>query len=127
MDQKPQRFDADRAAILCNMAELVVRELEAAWAAQYQRQHSLKLLRAMSCYSQAFLVVDTAQPGWAVLHANEALTEQTGARCSLYAGILAALRHAFVKISQGSILSACGLSSPYAWALCSSDGGGGAS
>ena len=38
VDQKPQRFDPERAAILCNLAELVVRELESAWAVQYQRR-----------------------------------------------------------------------------------------
>ena len=38
VDQEPQKFDTERAAILCNLAELVVRELESAWAAQYQRR-----------------------------------------------------------------------------------------
>ena len=38
VDQKPQKFDTERAAILCNLAELVVRELESTWAAQYQRR-----------------------------------------------------------------------------------------
>ncbi len=38
VDQEPRKFDEERAAILCNLAELVVRELEAAWAAQYQRR-----------------------------------------------------------------------------------------
>ena len=79
MDQKPRQFDEERAAILCNLAELVVRELEAAWAAQYQRRHSLKLMRAMSCYNQAFLVVDTSAPGWRILHANDSITVHTGA------------------------------------------------
>ncbi|BDA44489.1 probable mitogen-activated protein kinase kinase kinase 11 at C-terminar half [Coccomyxa sp. Obi] len=78
VDQEPRKFDEERAAILCNLAELVVRELEATWAAQYQRRHSLKLIRAMSCYHQAFMVVDTSIPGWRILHANESLTEQTG-------------------------------------------------
>ncbi|KAK9916182.1 hypothetical protein WJX75_009766 [Coccomyxa subellipsoidea] len=78
VDQKPRQFDEERAAILCNLAELVVRELEAAWAAQYQRRHSLKLMRAMSCYNQAFLVVDTSAPGWRILHTNESITAHTG-------------------------------------------------
>lgn len=41
-------------------------------------RHSLKLMRAMSCYNQAFMVVDTSTPGWRILHANDCLTEQTG-------------------------------------------------
>ncbi len=40
VDQEPRKFDEERAAILCNLAELVVRELEAAWAAQYQRRQA---------------------------------------------------------------------------------------
>ena len=79
VDQKPRQFDEERAAILCNLAELVVRELEVAWAAQYQRRHSLKLMRAMSCYNQAFLLVDTSAPGWRILHANDSVTAHTGA------------------------------------------------
>ena len=38
VDKKPQKFDTERAAILCNLAELIVRELESAWAVQYQRR-----------------------------------------------------------------------------------------
>lgn len=32
----------------------------------------------MSCYNQAFMVVDTSAPGWRILHVNESLTKQTG-------------------------------------------------
>ena len=42
-------------------------------------RHSHKLLRAMTCYTEPFMFVDVAAPGWRIMHVNEALTEQTGA------------------------------------------------
>ena len=79
VDQKPQQMDVDRAALLCNFAELVVRELEAGWAARRQRLHSLRLLRAMDAYKQAFLFVDASRPGWRVLYMNDEAVKRTGA------------------------------------------------
>ena len=79
VDQKPQQMDVDRAALLCNFAELVVRELEAGWAARQQRLHSLRLLRAMDAYKQAFLFVDASAPGWRVLYMNDEAMKRTGA------------------------------------------------
>lgn len=78
MDKKPQRMDMDRAGILCNIAELVTREMEAVWAARQQRLQSLKLLRAMDSYRQAFMFVDVAVPQWKVLYMNEHAIERTG-------------------------------------------------
>ena len=135
-DQAPQKFDKERAGILCNLSELVVRELEATWAAEYQKRclcfrgclatagcwkalhgvpehvcmaahgscmpgqevsgwrmmyrgsadarrgaacrHSHKLQRAMTCYTEPFMFVDTAAPGWRIMHINDALTVRTG-------------------------------------------------
>ena len=37
-DQHPHHFDKERAAIMCNLSELIVRQLEATWALQYQRK-----------------------------------------------------------------------------------------
>ena len=37
-DKEPQKFDKERAGILCTMSELVVRQLEATWAAEYQKR-----------------------------------------------------------------------------------------
>jgi len=78
MDKKPQRMDMDRAGILCNIAELVTREMEAEWAARQQQLQSLKLLRAMDSYRQAFMFVDVAVPQWKVLYMNEHAIERTG-------------------------------------------------
>lgn len=72
-------MDVDRAALLCNFAELVVRELEANWAARQQHLHSLRLLRAMDAYKQAFLFVDACAPGWRVLYMNDEAMKRTGA------------------------------------------------
>lgn len=75
---KPQHMDLDRAAILCNIAELVTREIEANWAAQQQRLQCISLLRTMESYKQAFMFVDVAVPGWKVLYMNDHAVERTG-------------------------------------------------
>ena len=37
-DREPHQFDKERAGILCNLSEMVVRQLEAAWAEEYQKK-----------------------------------------------------------------------------------------
>ena len=32
----------------------------------------------MSCYTEPFMFVDVAAPGWSIMHISDALTEQTG-------------------------------------------------
>lgn len=59
-------------------AELAVREVEASWAAAYQRSHADRLLRALDCYEHAFMFVHAELPHWAVQHVNEAAIEMTG-------------------------------------------------
>ncbi|CAL5218358.1 g20 [Coccomyxa viridis] len=81
VDKKPQHMDLDRAAILCNIAELVTREIEANWAAQQQRLQCISLLRTMESYKQAFMFVDVAVPGWKVLYMNDHAVERTGVNC----------------------------------------------
>ena len=49
------------------------------WAARQQRLHSLRLLRAMDAYKQAFLFVDASAPGWRVLFMNDEAMKRTGA------------------------------------------------
>ena len=79
VDKKPQHMDLNRASILCNIAELVTREIEADWAAAQQRLTCMSLLRTMDSYKQAFMFVDVAVPGWRVLYMNEHAVERTGA------------------------------------------------
>lgn len=78
IDKKPQQMDLDRAALLCNFAELVVREMEMEWAARQQRAQSLKLLRTMDAYKQAFMFVDVSAPQWRVLYLNDHAIQNTG-------------------------------------------------
>ncbi|KAK9834124.1 hypothetical protein WJX81_000060 [Elliptochloris bilobata] len=77
-DSMPRTFDAERAMVMANMAELAVREVEAAWAAEYQKSHATQLLRALDCYEEAFMFVRADEPLWAVQHVNEAAIEMTG-------------------------------------------------
>ena len=72
-------MDLDRASILCNIAELVTREIEAEWAMRQQRLQCMSLLRTMESYKQAFMFVDVAEPGWRVLYMNDHAVERTGA------------------------------------------------
>lgn len=71
-------MDLDRASILCNIAELVTREIEAEWAAAQQKVQCMSLLRTMESYKQAFMFVDVAVPGWKVLYMNDHAVERTG-------------------------------------------------
>lgn len=45
-DAAPRRFDAERCTILNNMAELVVRELERAWALRQTRVEAAQMQQA---------------------------------------------------------------------------------
>lgn len=78
IDKRPQQMDQDRAAILCNIAELVTREMEMEWAARAQRAHTLGLLRTMDCYKEAFMFVDVSVSQWHVLYINEQAIQRTG-------------------------------------------------
>ncbi len=78
VDRKPQHMDLDRASVLCNIAELVTREIEAEWAAAQQKVQCMSLLRTMESYKQAFMFVDVAVPGWKVLYMNDHAIERTG-------------------------------------------------
>ncbi len=79
MGQQPRKFDATRAQLLANMAELLVRQLERTWALQLQEeQQGKQLARSMSVYDSACLFVDVSKPTWRVLHANVPAIEQLG-------------------------------------------------
>ena len=56
-----------------------MREVEAAWALEYQKSHGERLLRALDCYDEAFMFVRADAPRWAIQHLNEAAIEMTGA------------------------------------------------
>eukprot|EP00884_Botryococcus_braunii_P002388 jgi/Botrbrau1/1214/Bobra.0163s0022.1 len=82
-DPRPRTFDAGQCQIMHNMAELVVREIERGWAlslAVRDRQKFEKeaCLRAMDCFTDPVLMVDTGKPGWQLLHVNTAFEERLG-------------------------------------------------
>ena len=60
---EPRKFDASKAAMLANLSELAVRQVEHRWAMDEHRKHNVGLMRQLSCYEQPFLFVDIAEPG----------------------------------------------------------------
>ena len=79
MAQEPKQFDATRAVVLANMAELLVRQLEYKWAESEARQSNVQLMRSLACYEEAFLFLDTSKAGdWRVLHMNMAACKVFG-------------------------------------------------
>lgn len=87
MDTKPRAFPPSALNILCNFAELVVRELERDKALERQRQQELatiqtKTVRALSCFNDAVCFCDASEEGWPVLWANDKWDGLTGRRGS---------------------------------------------
>ena len=79
--QQPAQFDAARGAVLANITELLVRQLEQKWAKSEARNSSLQLMRSLACYDEAFMFLDTSRQGdWRVLHMNKAASELLGKR-----------------------------------------------
>lgn len=79
MGQEPRKFDAMRAQVLSNLAEMLVRQLEYNWALQLQEQQTgVRMLRAMSCYDKAYLFVETSGYPWRVWHMNVPAINQLG-------------------------------------------------
>lgn len=82
MGGKAQRFDATRAQVLANLAEMMVRQLERKWVEQLEARSDVNVavrqLRPLSAYTTAFLVVDTASSPWRVLHMNVPAIDMLG-------------------------------------------------
>ncbi|KAK9820570.1 hypothetical protein WJX72_011761 [[Myrmecia] bisecta] len=79
VDQKPRKMDAEQCQILNNMAELCVREIEkgAKLHKHHKKSQALQqvnagLLRAMDCFQDSIMFVDTSSERWQILHTNEA-------------------------------------------------------
>ena len=73
------KFDATRGAVLANIAELLVRQLERKWAESEARQSDVQLMRSLACYDEAFMFLDTSRQGnWRVLHMNRAASKLLG-------------------------------------------------
>ncbi|KIY92470.1 mixed lineage protein kinase, partial [Monoraphidium neglectum] len=82
MGNKAQRFDATRAQVLANLAEMMVRQLEQKWARQLSNQSdvsaAVQRLRPLGAYDTPYLVVDTASSPWRVLHMNNPAIDMLG-------------------------------------------------
>lgn len=69
--------------MLANLAEMAVRQLERNWALSEATQSHVQLMRSLACYEEAFLFLDTSQPGnWRVLHINRAAAGMLGESAS---------------------------------------------
>ena len=82
--QEPAEFDATRGQVLANITEFLVRQLEQKWAKSQARHSSVKLMRSLACYDEAFMFLDTSRQGdWRVLHMNKSASKLLGKRGSL--------------------------------------------
>eukprot|EP00878_Enallax_costatus_P000875 GHUV01001002.1.p1 GENE.GHUV01001002.1~~GHUV01001002.1.p1 ORF type:complete len:587 (+),score=149.39 GHUV01001002.1:244-2004(+) len=72
MGQEPRKFDATRGAILANLSELLVRQIERRWVTQEAAKlQGSKLLRSVDCYDTAVGFIDSTDvTSWKVLHLN---------------------------------------------------------
>lgn len=95
MDIKPRQLDTDQLALLCNFAEMAVREMEKDKLCGLQRGKSLAaemtdfgMHRAAKALTSGLLVVDVRSPGWPVQFMNDQAAEFVGgfaSVCSVHA------------------------------------------
>lgn len=78
MDRKPRSLDTEQLALLCNFAEMAVREMEKDKLCTLQRGDSLAaqmtadgMHRAVKALTQGLFVVDVTAPGWKILLMND--------------------------------------------------------
>lgn len=76
LDKKPRALDVAATALLVNIAELCVRELENKWA--LSSPDCRLMLRPVAAYHAAVLMVDTHTPGWPILLATSAAAKSLG-------------------------------------------------
>mmetsp|Transcript_23522 Transcript_23522/g.51619 ORF Transcript_23522/g.51619 Transcript_23522/m.51619 type:complete len:903 (+) Transcript_23522:219-2927(+) len=111
IDTKPREFDACQAAILNNLAEMVVRHVEKDRILQL-KQHDNKALsnaytqlqRAMDCFEHCVVLVDTSDPQFKMLYINAAWTNVTGVERDPVVG--ASISEALELISGGQLPNA---------------------
>ncbi|KAL4452748.1 hypothetical protein ABPG75_008410 [Micractinium tetrahymenae] len=86
MDVKPRTFPAGALNVICNFAELVVREMERDKAQQQAQQHKVEtalnarrhMVRALSCFQEPVMLCNVAMDGWQILYCNENWCTTTG-------------------------------------------------
>ena len=82
-DFKPKKFDAEQCNVLCNFAEMTVREIQRITESSMQRSMSLnleneQLLRSIDDCSDGVVLLDVRIPRWPVLFSNEGWSQLTG-------------------------------------------------
>ena len=85
IDTKPRTLDTEQMALLCNFAEMAVREMEKDKLCSLQRGNSLTdemtadgMHRAVKALTEGLFVVDVMSPGWKILLMNEQAAEFAG-------------------------------------------------
>lgn len=86
MDIKPRCFPPGALNIICNFAELVVRELERDKARERMQSGMVEralsarghMVRALSCFQEAVMLCNVADQGWPMLYVNENWCSDTG-------------------------------------------------
>ena len=90
VDQKPRSLDTEQLTLLCNFAEMAVREMEKDKMCTLQRGNSLAAEmtaggnhRAAKALTQGLFVVDANAPGWKILLLNDKAAAFAGAALSV--------------------------------------------
>lgn len=85
IDTKPRSLDTEQMALLCNFAEMAVREMEKDKLCSLQRGNSLAeemtadgMHRAVKALTEGLFVIDVMSPGWKILLMNEQAAEFAG-------------------------------------------------
>lgn len=85
VDLKPRQLDTEQLALLCNFAEMAVREMEKDKLSGLQRGNSLAeemtghgMHRAVKALTHGLLVVDVRSSGWPVLFMNDQGADYVG-------------------------------------------------
>lgn len=83
IDRKPRTLDAESCNVLCNFAEIVVRQIEkttTSLTAQHaMTQQTQRLLRALNCFSEGLMMCQLTATGWKLLYVNDVWVKITGA------------------------------------------------
>ena len=85
IDTKPRTLDTEQMTLLCNFAEMAVREMEKDKLRSLQRGNSLAdemtadgMHRAVKALTEGLFVIDVMSPGWKILLMNEQAAEFAG-------------------------------------------------
>lgn len=82
IDRKPRTLDAEACNVLCNFAEIVVRQIEkttTSLTAQHaMTQQTQRLLRALNCFSEGLMMCQLTGTGWNLLYVNDVWVKITG-------------------------------------------------